>query len=224
MDRIDLEFLKSDLPKLLFSMQAGADRICGIVRSLRTFSQLDRSEKKAVDLHECIDSTLMILGNRMKAKPGRTAIRVMKDYGYLPKVECYAGDLNQVFMNILINAINSLAESDISLRQAKASAHSPLQSASYNSHSQPIPTILIRTETFDTSWVRIRIADNVPGMTKTLQQRLFDPFLAVKPLRKGRGLGMSISYQIVTEKHGGHLHCNSAPGEGTEFLIEIPVR
>ena len=222
-ETIDLDFIESDLPKLLFSMQAGADRICGIVRSLRTFSQLDRSEKKTVDLHECIDSTLMILGNRMKARSGRTAIRTLKYYGVLPKVECYAGQMNQVFMNILINAIDSLADYSLQKKQSETPTNSGT-STKETAQFQRIPTITIRTEVCDTNWVRIKITDNGPGMSQALQQRLFDPFLTMKPLRRGKGMGMSSSYQIVTEKHKGRLQCNSYPGKGTEFVIEIPIK
>ncbi|MBD2098133.1 GAF domain-containing protein [Trichocoleus sp. FACHB-591] len=206
-EAIDLDFLLADLPKLLASMKVGADRIQKIVLSLRNFSRMDEAEMKAVDIHEGIDSTLMILQNRLKAKSDRPEIAVVKDYGNLPLVECYAGQLNQVFMNLLSNAIDALEDS-------QTPASEPPQT----------PTIAIHTRQLGSQSVEIRIADNGPGIAKADQRRLFDPFFTTKPIGKGTGLGLSISYQIVTDKHGGVLHCNSAPGKGTEFLIEIPLR
>ncbi|MEW6499297.1 MAG: ATP-binding protein, partial [Cyanobacteriota bacterium] len=203
-EAIALEFLIEDLPKLLASMKVGAERIREIVQSLRSFSRSDQPEMKRVDIHEGIDSTLNILRHRLKAIAGRPAILVVKDYGNLPKVECYAGQLNQVFMNILVNAIDAVE--------------------TYQQDRGGI--ITIRTEVLEgNSHVRIRIEDNGSGMTKDVQARIFDSFFTTKPIGKGTGLGLSISYQIVVEKHGGQLKCiSSAPGEGTEFLIEIPIR
>ncbi|MBD1861873.1 MULTISPECIES: ATP-binding protein [Trichocoleus] len=206
-EAIDLDFLLADLPKLLASMKVGADRIQKIVLSLRNFSRMDEAEMKAVDIHEGIDSTLMILQNRLKAKSDRPEIAVVKDCGNLPLVECYAGQLNQVFMNLLTNAIDALED-------GQTPASEPPQT----------PTIAIHTRQLGSQSVEIRIADNGPGIAKADQRRLFDPFFTTKPIGKGTGLGLSISYQIVTDKHGGVLHCNSAPGKGTEFLIEIPLR
>jgi two-component system NtrC family sensor kinase len=211
---IDLEFLMEDLPKLLSSMRVGADRIQKIVRSLRNFSRMDEAELKTVDIHEGIDSTLMILQNRLKSKGSHPGIEVVKEYGNLPLVECYPGQLNQVFMNILSNAIDALEE-NFELRtqsfelQTSASTH--------------LPTITIRTEKLGSNRIQIAIADNGPGMTENQRQRLFDPFFTTKPVGKGTGLGLSISYQVVTEKHRGELTCISAPGQGAEFLINIPV-
>lgn len=208
-EEIDLEYLLTDLPKLLNSMQEGAKRIKNIVLSLRNFSRMDESEIKAVDIHEGLDSTLMILQNRLKDKPEHPAIEVCKNYQCLPLVECYAGQLNQVFMNILTNAIDALDERDKkrSCQQIKA-----------------VPSqIIITTEALSSQRVRIRIADNGPGISETVLQRLFDPFFTTKPIGKGTGLGMSISYQIVTEKHQGTLYCNSQLGKGAEFVIEIPL-
>jgi signal transduction histidine kinase len=201
---IDLEFLQADLPKLLTSMRVGADRIQKIVTSLRTFSRMDEAETKEVDIHEGIDSTLMILQNRLKAKSDRPEIQVIKQYSGSLRVECYAGQLNQVFMNILANAIDVLEESSTKRQLHKA------------------PTITISTERVDAEWVRIAIADNGPGMPEAVQRQLFNPFFTTKPMGKGIGMGMSISYQIITEKHSGHLICCSTPGEGTEFVIRIP--
>jgi len=203
-DEIDLEFLREDLPKLLTSMQTGTERIRGIVQSLRNFSRLDEAEVKSVDLHEGLDSTLLILANRLKPKPDRAEIKVIKAYGCLPLVECYAGQLNQVFMNILANSIDALEELTPDRVAARPS------------------TISIETEVVD-GWVTISIADNGSGMTETTRQRLFDPFYTTKAVGKGTGLGMSISYQIVTQKHQGFLECNSELGKGAEFMIKLPL-
>lgn len=226
---IDLEFLQSDLPKLLTSMKVGAERIREIVKSLRSFSRLDEAEVKRVDIHEGIDSTLMILQNRMKPKVVRIQgkeyhypeIQVIKQYGFLPPIECYAGQLNQVFMNILSNAIDALEE-DIGRRLAKA----PTNQLVTHRHEKllPTPTIQIRTTMIGDEQVAIHITDNGPGMPEIVQQRLFDPFFTTKPVGKGTGMGMSISHQVITERHQGRLHCISAPGQGAEFIIEIPVR
>lgn len=205
---IDLEFLSQDLPKVLQSMQTGSQRIREIVHSLRVFSRLDEAEVKGVDIHEGIDSTLMILQNRLKAKTGYPGIEVIKAYGQLPLIECYAGQLNQVFMNILSNAIEALEEK---LVQEQPPDHGS------------IPTITICTEVLPNHQAAIRIADNGPGIPDHVQQRLFDPFFTTKAVGKGTGMGLAISHQIVTEKHGGQLYCCSTPTEGTEFTIEIPV-
>ncbi|PZV09368.1 MAG: hypothetical protein DCF22_18640 [Leptolyngbya sp.] len=205
---IDLDFLTEDLPSLLSSMRMGAERIRQIVLSLRNFSRLDEAEMKPVDIHEGIDNTLLILKSRLKLTSAKFEIQVIKEYGNLPLVDCYAGQLNQVFMNLLGNAIDALDETpnpiitiqtELILRQ-KSSAHS--------SHADS---------------VMIRIRDNGAGMTDTTQQKLFNPFFTTKPIGKGTGLGLSISYQIVVEKHGGILKCSSEPGKGSEFWIQIPV-
>ena len=215
-EAIDLEFIKEDLPKILSSMQVGTERIYGIVRSLRNFSRLDESEMKIVDLHEGIDSTLMLLENRLQAKPGFSGIQVVKEYGDLPKVECYVGQLNQVFMNILSNAIDALKEHwgrEIE-KATEQTANSPSLT----------PTIVIHTEVLEPDWVTIRIADNGSGIPEEVQSKLFDPFFTTKPVGEGTGLGLSISYQIVKERHGGLLQCFSTLGQGTEFVIQIPLR
>jgi PAS domain S-box-containing protein len=224
-EEIDLEFLQEDLPKLLSSISLGADRIRAIVQSLRNFSRIDEAEIKDVDIHEGIDSTLMILQSRLKEKPKRPPIQVTREYGRLPKVKCYPGQLNQVFMNILSNAIDALEDGiqeEFETYQIDINSLSEL-----NSKQLPIfvvqPCIKIHTESCKPGWVTIRISDNGPGMTETVQSRLFDPFFTTKPVGKGTGLGMSISYQIVTEKHKGFLRCISAPKQGAEFVIEIPV-
>ena len=215
-EAIDLEFIKEDLPKILSSMQVGTERIYGIVRSLRNFSRLDESEMKIVDLHEGIDSTLMLLENRLQAKPGFSGIQVVKEYGDLPKVECYVGQLNQVFMNILSNAIDALKE-HLGREIEKATEQTA------NSPSLT-PTIVIHTEVLEPDWVTIRIADNGSGIPEEVQSKLFDPFFTTKPVGEGTGLGLSISYQIVKERHGGLLQCFSTLGQGTEFVIQIPLR
>ena len=209
---IDLEFLQEDLPKMLSSMQVGTDRIRQIVLSLRTFSRMDEAEIKSVNIHEGIDSTLLILQHRLKARPERAVIEVIKDYSTLPLVECCAGQLNQVFMNILTNAIDALEEVAGSGQRV------------VNKQDSLSPTITIRTAYVDTNWVEIAIADNGSGIPQDIQQRIFDPFFTTKPVGKGTGMGMSISYQIVTEKHDGKLKCFSTYGGGTEFVIQIPIQ
>ncbi|MEG4802791.1 MASE1 domain-containing protein [Microcoleus sp. ARI1-B5] len=203
-EEIELDFLREDLPKLLSSMKIGADRIREIVLTLRNFSRLDEADMKAVNIHEGIDSTLIILQSRLKPKAG-PQIQIVKQYGNLPAVECYAGQLNQVLMNILNNAIDALI-----------------------SHGQGnqgfMPTIAIATETVDSQWVKIAIKDNGTGISPSALERIFDPFFTTKPVGQGTGLGLSISYQIVAEKHRGRLKCVSEPSKGTEFLIELPVR
>ncbi|MCY7323811.1 MAG: PAS domain-containing protein [Phormidesmis sp. CAN_BIN36] len=195
-DAIDFDFLLHDLPKLLSSVKMGADRIRQIVLALRNFSRTDEAALKEVNIHEGIDSTLLILQNRLKGNPDYPEISVIKDYGKLPLVECYAGQLNQVFMNILSNAIDALTHQN--------------------------PTIWIRTAIADRT-LKICISDNGSGMPESVQRRLFEPFFTTKAVGKGTGLGLSISYQIIVVKHGGTLSCTSSPEQGTEFTIEIPV-
>ena len=205
---IELEFLKEDLYKLFRSMQVGTERIREIVKSLRTFSRLDEAEIKRVDLHDGIDSTLTILQTRLRAQDWRPPIRVIKDYTELPHIECYAGQLNQVFMNILSNAIDALEERD--------------RDRTPGQMQENPSTICIQTRVVDQNAV-IRMTDNGPGMSNATKARLFDPFFTTKPVGRGTGLGLSISYQIVTEKHRGHLRCTSRPGE-TTLIVEIPIQ
>ncbi|MBD1919589.1 amino acid permease [Microcoleus sp. FACHB-831] len=207
---IDLDFLIQDLPKTLSSMKVGAERIREIVLTLRNFSRLDESDMKPVNIHEGIDSSLLILHNRLKAKPDRPGIEIVKEYGNLPKVECYAGQLNQVFINIISNAIDALEKHDKE-RSLEAIKERPSM-------------ITIRTFRSDRDRVIISIQDNGPGMTDSVKSRVFDPFFTTKPVGQGTGLGLSISYQIVVDKHSGQLKCISTSGQGTEFLIEIPIR
>ena len=207
---MDLEFINQDMLKLLSSMKLGTERIREIVKSLRTFSRLDEADMKEVDIHEGIESTLLILQHRLKPKPDRPAIAVIRDYGKLPLVECYPGQLNQVLMNIVVNAIDALEE-------AKANC-------TYQERKNNSDQITISTSVIDSQWVQIAIADNGVGIPKDVQQRIFNPFFTTKPIGKGTGMGLSISYQIVTEKHGGKLECFSTLGEGSEFAIQIPLR
>ena len=212
LDNIDLEFIMQDFPKLLDSMKLGTGRIVEIVQSLKNFSRHDEAEMKAVNIHDGIDGTLMILHHRVKADVHRPAIEIVKDYAKLPLIECYPGQLNQVFMNILANAIDALEES-MENWGVKNNPQSPT----------PNPQITIRTKVLDQQWVVIRIADNGPGMKEEVIRRIYDPFFTTKDVGKGTGLGMAISYQIVVDKHGGMLKCRSQPSEGTEFWIQIPV-
>ncbi|MGF1522117.1 MAG: sensor histidine kinase [Leptolyngbyaceae cyanobacterium] len=208
--KIDLEFLQRDLPKTLLSMQMGSDRIREIVLSLRSFSRVDEAEFKPVDIHAGLDSTLVILNHRLKARPDCSEISVVKEYGALPEIECYPGLLNQVFMNILSNAIDAL--------------EGWVKGQTGDKREKNTGKITIRTTLLDQSWVQIAIRDNGPGMTPEVQQRIFEPFFTTKPVGKGTGMGMSISYQIVTDRHNGKLECSSNLGEGTEFTIQIPLK
>ena len=207
-DEIDVEFLKSDYLQLLDSMRVGAERIRDIVRSLRNFSRLDEADIKAVDLHEGIESTLLILQNRLKPNADHPEIEIIKDFGKLPLIECYPSQLNQVFMNIISNAIDALEEYNL-LQLSKG-----MKSQQYQ--------IRIKTLLVDPQWVEIRIADNGPGIAEEVKSKLFDPFFTTKPVGKGTGLGLSISYKIVVEKHKGKIFCSSEPHQGTEFIIRIP--
>lgn len=203
LENMELDFVKEDLPKILTSMKMGATRIREIVLSLRNFSRLDEADMKEVDIHEGIESTLLILQNRLKSKPNRTEIEIIKNYDQLPKVECYPGQLNQTFMNIINNAIDVLEEQ--------------------RDNDMQNPQICIHTELIDNKTVIVRIADNGTGMTPQVKNKLFDPFFTTKPVGKGTGLGLSITYQIIVDKHQGKLRCESELGKGTEFIIEIPL-
>ncbi|OYE02520.1 ATP-binding protein [Nostoc sp. 'Peltigera membranacea cyanobiont' 232] len=220
LDNIDLEFIIQDLPKLLDSMKVGTDRIFEIVQSLKNFSRHDEAEMKAVNIHDGIDGTLMILHHRLKADARRPAIEIVKDYAKLPLIECYPGQLNQVFMNILANAIDALEELMVTSQQSTVKSPE-LSTMDYGLLTKPL--ITIRTAVLDNQWVVIRIADNGPGMKEEVIRRIYDPFFTTKDVGKGTGLGMAISYQIVVDKHGGMLKCRSQPGEGTEFWIQIPL-
>lgn len=210
-DELDLEFLVEDLPKILKSMEVGTQRIREIVLSLRTFSRLDEAEYKAVDLHEGIDSTLLILQHRLKAKSDYAGIKIVKDYGALPPVECYPGQLNQVFMNILANAIDALESHDRHRTPAEIKA---------NPSTITITTRKVETE----EAVEIAFADNGAGINPEAQPHIFEPFFTTKEIGKGTGLGLSISYQVITDKHQGSFRCESSPGQGATFRIRLPLR
>jgi signal transduction histidine kinase len=198
LEEIDFDFLKTDFPQVISSMQIGANRIREIVLSLRNFSRMDESEFKDVNIHEGIDSTLLILQHRLKATHERPMIALVKQYADLPLIECAAGLVNQVFMNLISNSIDAM--------------EGVVQS----------PEIKICTST-ENNGILIKIIDNGPGIPEHLCHRLFDPFFTTKPVGKGTGLGLSISYQIITEKHAGKLECHSTIGQGTEFWIWLPL-
>ncbi|MGI0495227.1 sensor histidine kinase [Alkalinema pantanalense CENA528] len=207
-DALDLEFIRKDLSNLLASMKTGSERISEIVRSLRSFSRLDEAEFKPVNIHEGIDSTLMILQSRLQAQSilmgnaeySRAEIQIIKEYGNLPQVACFSGELNQVFMNILSNAIDALEE-----------------------NNPPQPFIRICTVQLSDNQVEIYITDNGPGIPNHIQQLLFDPFFTTKEIGKGTGLGLAISRQIIVEQHGGQLEVKSTVNEGTTFCIRLPI-
>jgi two-component system, NtrC family, sensor kinase len=208
-DEIEPNFLAEDLHKILQSMRVGTNRIREIVLSLRNFSRLDEAELKTVNLHEGIDSTLLILQHRLKATPKRPEISIVKDYGQLPAIDCYPGQLNQVFMNLLANAIDALEESN--------------QKRSISEVDANPNTIWIRTRSLDKNRVAIAISDNGLGIPENVRSRLFDPFFTTKPVGQGTGLGLSISYQIIVKTHNGKLNCYSISKGGTTFEIEIPI-
>ncbi|HLO86885.1 MAG TPA: AAA family ATPase [Nostocaceae cyanobacterium] len=209
-EEIDLEFITQDVEKILGSMKMGAKRIQNIVLGLRNFSRLDEAEMKPVDIHEGIENTLMLLQFQMKEKLGYVDNIVIKNYGQLPLVNCYPSQLNQVFFNILMNAIDALYKHQKNL--------------SNQSNSNHYSTIVIGTELLNQDWVRIAIKDNGLGMTEEVKKHIFDPFFTTKDVGEGTGLSLSISYQIVVEKHHGKIECISQPGQGAEFLIDIPLK
>lgn len=199
---VDLSFLLKDLPETLNSMTVGTERIRDIVLSLKNFARLDQADVKAVNVHEGMDNTLLILRHRLKAYDDFPGIKIVKNYGELPPISCYPGQLNQVFMNLLANAIDVL--------EVPPFSHSP--------------KITIDTRQIDVNHIQIRIADNGPGIAAKIRNRLFDPFFTTKEVGKGTGLGLSISYQIITERHNGSLVCQSQLGRGTTFVIELPIQ
>jgi signal transduction histidine kinase len=271
---VDLNFVMKDLQNLIGAMYRGSDRIREIVLALQNFSRHDEAEMKQVNIHEGIDSTLVMLQHRFRETADRPHIVVVKEYGKLPVVSCYASELNQVFMHLLNNAIDAIEETFVIKSQLRAersrsagSQHSDLLPRGYTKsergispveqsgvilslsedkkqteksdtqlpasrtspmvdqrRTETIPQIRIRTEVKDSNIVRIAIADNGPGIDESLRSRLFDPFFTTKPVGKGSGLGLSISYQIVVQKHRGQIICISSPGQGAEFAIEIPIK
>ncbi|MEG3837421.1 MULTISPECIES: PAS domain-containing protein [unclassified Microcoleus] len=201
---VEVDFIAGDFPKIMASMQEGANRIKQIVLSLRNFSRLDETDRKVIDIHEGIESTLVILQHRFQSQPKHREIQVIKNYGNLPKVECYPAQLNQVFMNLLVNAIDAVEESSANC-------------------TCKVNQIRIVTEVSSENQVCVRISDSGPGIHPEVQSRMFDPFFTTKPVGTGTGLGLSISYQIVKDTHGGKLECHSEVGRGTEFAIELPI-
>ncbi|MEG3968735.1 PAS domain-containing protein [Microcoleus sp. T2B6] len=204
LEEVEVDFIAGDFPKIMASMQEGANRIKQIVLSLRNFSRLDETDRKVIDIHEGIESTLVILQHRFQSQPKRREIQVIKNYGNLPKVECYPAQLNQVFMNLLVNAIDAVEESSANC-------------------TCKVNQIRIVTELSSENKVCVRIYDSGPGIPPEVQSRMFDPFFTTKPVGSGTGLGLSISYQIVKDTHGGKLECHSEVGRGTEFAIELPI-
>ena len=206
---VNLSFIRSDVIKILASMKIGTKRIREIVLSLRNFSRIDEAEFKAVDIHEGIESTLIVLQHRFKVQPKGPEIQLIREYDKLPLVECYSGLLNQVFMNILVNAIDSLEEANAKLADQQI--------------QDRLNKIVIRTSVIDTESVQIMVVDNGCGIPENIRPYIFDPFFTTKPVGKGTGMGLSISYQIITEKHKGQLKCFSEVGQETKFVIQIPI-
>jgi signal transduction histidine kinase len=204
-DEIDLEFIIEDLPMILVSMTTGTERIRQIVESLRNFSRLDESEIKPIDIHSGIDSTLLILQHRLKASEKHQEIQVIKDYGKLPLINCYASALNQVFMNILSNGIDALRQQENGANLKKKL------------------TLMLQTSVDRDHNAVIHIADNGIGIEPSVVNKIFEPFFTTKPVGKGTGLGLSVSYSIIVEKHGGSIEVNSTLGERTEFTIVLPI-
>lgn len=209
---IDLNFIQEDLDRVFSSMQNGTQRIQDIVASLRKFSRLDEAEWKRVDIHEGLASTLTLLNHRLKATSTQPEIRILQDYGELSPIECHAGELNQVFMNLLENAIDAFA-TGFSRESAWIPTDAPLTA----------PTIWIHTTHHDSQQIKITIADNGPGIPESLRSQVFDPFFTTKPVGKGTGLGLFVCYQIIVEKHGGQICCQSEPQRGSQFTIVLPI-
>ncbi|MCF4965744.1 hybrid sensor histidine kinase/response regulator [Nostoc sp. CMAA1605] len=205
---IDLDYVREDLPQLIRAMRDGGDRITSISKSLRTFSRADSDQKLYFNIHEGLDSTLLILKHRLNANEQRPAIEVITKYSDLPEVECFPGQLNQVFMNILANAIDALDES------TEGYSYQEIQS---NSHRIIVQTLI------ENNYVKISIHDNGKGMSEEVKARIFDHLFTTKAVGKGTGLGLAIAKQIIEESHGGQLSCHSILGQGTEFLIQLPL-
>ena len=209
-ESMDLDFLKDDLPKTIISMQEGSKRLRQISTSVKIFSYADTGQKVAFNIHDGIDSTVIILKHRLKSNDNRPDIEIVKNYGNLPEVQCFPGQLNQVFMNLLANAIDALEEAN--------------QGISYEEIAANPNKITIQTEILpDGTSIAIRIKDNGSGMPKEVQENIFEHLFTTKEVGKGTGLGLSISRQIVEEKHHGKLSCCSQLGRGTEFLIVLPI-
>jgi signal transduction histidine kinase len=206
---IDLDFISQDYNQIVKSISLGIDRIIEIIKSLRNFSRTDELITKNVDIHQGIDATLMILSHRLKATDKLPELQIIKNYNLIPLIECYPSQLNQVFMNIIANAIDALNDRDLT-RNLDEIKEFPSQ-------------IKITTEVLRERMITISIADNGSGIPENIMTKLFDPFFSTKPVGKGTGLGLSISHKIIVDKHGGSLMCESTPGKGTEFKIEVPI-
>ncbi|MEL6384598.1 MAG: ATP-binding protein, partial [Cyanobacteria bacterium J06626_18] len=224
--RSDFEFMKRDIPTLVNSMMVGAERIIDIVKSLQSFSRANEAYRKPVNIHSGIDSTLTILNSRLKAAGHRPAIMVVKEYADLPSVECFAGPLNQVFMNLIVNAIDALeARSHLQPDTVAFTPRALNNSPSEDSQSTDWhPTLIIKTQPLSENWVQVLVRDNGTGIPQDIQRRIFEPFFTTKAVGKGTGLGMSISYQIVVDQHKGRLAFESQEGVGTCFKVELPTK
>ncbi|MFK8186395.1 MAG: sensor histidine kinase [Phormidesmis sp.] len=209
---VDLAFIQEDYPKLIASIEAGSTRVRDVVLSLRNFSRLDESDIKLVDIHEGIENTLIMLNHRLINESGKPIIQISRDYDNLPKVECYAGLLNQALMSILFNAIEALSRPDAVAQTAQPSENT-FQ-----------PQITLRTTLVGNSWIKIAVANNGPSIPPEVQQQMFEPFFTTKPVGQGTGMGLSMAYQIVNVKHGGKLFCFSEADTDTEFVIQIPIK
>ncbi|MEO1636223.1 MAG: ATP-binding protein, partial [Cyanobacteria bacterium J06631_9] len=201
---VDINFVKEDIFKLLSSMKIGTQRMIEIVRSLRNFSRLDHNGFQLANIHDGIDSTLMLLSYRMaQVGPQQSAVAVVKEYGNLPEINCDIGQLNQVFMNLFANAVDAFDEMSNDTEVIK-------------------PSLTIGTQQ-QGDWIVINISDNGPGMPPEMLKDIFQPFFTTKPTNRGTGLGLSISHQVITEKHRGEISCYSQLGKGTTFTIRLPM-
>jgi two-component system NtrC family sensor kinase len=221
LQEMNIDYLLEDFRNLMSSIRIGAERIHGLVQSLHKFSRVDGTERRYADLHAGIDGTLIILHNRLKANAHRPAIQVIKNYGQLPNIECYQGQMNQVFMNILTNAIDALE--DIYLPKEETTSADFAWERTWRKDTDWQPCIWITTAVSEDNQAMISIQDNAGGIPEHIRQRIFDPFFTTKPVGKGTGLGLSISYQIITENHGGKLECFTSEGHGTKFVITLPI-
>ncbi|MEB3231584.1 MAG: ATP-binding protein [Leptolyngbyaceae bacterium] len=221
---LDLDFFQKDYEQVIGSMRAGTQRIQNIVLSLRNFARLNESGLKPSDVHEGLDSTLMLLDHSLKAQPERPAITVSTHYGQLPKVHCYPGHLNQVFMSLLTNAIDAIAEVQSQFQRKHPHPNLPHSNQEENDNNPYHGHIRVITRILDSQWIEIEIADNGCGIPLEQQSQIFDPFFTTKPVGEGSGLGLFISYQIVTDLHKGQLHCDSTPGVGSQFTIRLPLQ
>lgn len=208
-EEIEIDYLLEDIPKMINSIQLGCDRIINISTSLRIFSRADKDEKVPFNIHEGLDSTILILKHRLKANERRPAIEIVTNYGNIPQVECFPGQLNQVFMNLLANAIDALEESN--------------QGRSFEDIQANPNRITITTSMHQNTHVKIEVADNGIGINNDVKKHIFDHLFTTKAIGKGTGLGLAIARQIIVEKHEGTLNVNSAIGQGSEFEIKIPI-